>query len=241
MNTVAIVQARMTSSRLPGKVLKEVMGKPLIEYLIERLRRVKHLSNIVIATTVNDSDQSIVELCDKLGVDCFRGSEEDVLSRYYKAALHYRAEHIVRITSDCPVIDPEVVDQVISYYFGQKSDYTSNGLVRSFPRGLDTEVFSFKVLEEAHQEAKESFEREHVTPFLYNNRDRFSTHNYSYKYDCSYHRWTVDTQEDFILIQKIIEALYNKKSNFTLEDCLELLEQNPEWINLNAHVEQKRY
>lgn len=230
----------MTSTRLPGKVLKEVMGKPLLEYLIERLRRVKQLSNIVIATTVNDTDQQIVELCDKLGVDCFRGSEEDVLSRYYYAALHYNADHIVRITSDCPIIDPDMIDEVISYYFEQKSDYTSNGLERSFPRGMDTEVFSFKALEEVHQEATESFEREHVTPFLYNNKDRFKTHNFSYKYDCSYHRWTVDTQEDFILIQKIIEALYNQKPDFTLEDCLALFEQNREWMNINAHVEQKK-
>lgn len=240
MNTVIIVQARMTSTRLPGKVLKEVNGKPLLEYLVERLQRVNQADNIIIATTENRTDEPIIKVCDRLEVDYFRGSEEDVLARYYFAAKKYNAKHIVRITSDCPVIDPVVIDEVIRIYHSKNYDAVANGLIRTFPRGMDTEVFSFQCLEDAYFHADKPYEREHVTPYIYEHKEKYSIHNYPYPFDYSKYRWTVDTEEDFDLIKKIIESLYNNKPKFTLEDCIQLLKENPEWSKINAHIEQKK-
>lgn len=241
MKTVIIVQARMTSTRLPGKVLKEVLGKPLLEYQIERLRRVKLADGIVIATTVNETDLPIVQLCEKLNIAYFRGSEEDVLSRYYYAAVQYQADAVVRITSDCPIIDPRLVDEVIALYRNNypQFDYVSNVGKRTFPRGMDTEVFSFQALQEAHREATLPEDREHVTPFIRRNTERHKAANLRYPEDQSAHRWTVDTPEDFALIEKIIVALADCRPEFTLEDCLRLLRENPEWSSINEAIKQK--
>lgn len=241
MKTVIIVQARMTSTRLPGKILKQVMGKPLLAYQIERLRRVELLDELVVATTVNETDQPIISLCESLGIPHFRGPEEDVLARFYGAAMAFNAEVVVRITSDCPVIDPRVINKVIHFYNNHRLlyDYVSNVLDRSFPRGMDTEVFTAKVLSEAFFEAKADYEREHVTPFIYNNTERYKLANVSYESNQSRHRWTVDTIEDFELIKRIIEALYNQNPNFSMEDILELLKCHPDWFLINSHVEQK--
>ncbi|RZM83060.1 cytidylyltransferase domain-containing protein [Leptolyngbya iicbica] len=243
MKTVIIVQARMTSTRLPGKVLLPVLGKPLLEYQIERLQRVTLADKVIIATTVNPTDQPIVDLCDRLGVAVYRGDEADVLSRYYEAARTYGADVIVRVTSDCPLIDPQIIDTVIQHYFDQQpaADYAANTLRRSLPRGMDTEVFSMSALTAAHQEATAQPDREHVTPFIHQQPERFAMTTVSYDDDQSQHRWTVDTPEDFALIQKILVALYPHCPKFTLADCLNLLEQNPEWRLINAHVEQKKY
>lgn len=242
MKVVIIVQARMTSTRLPGKVLKEVMGKPLLEYQIERLRRVRLADEIVIATTTNCTDQPIVDLCEQLKVSCFRGSENDVLARYYEAATLYGADAVVRVTSDCPVIDPAVVTQIIRYYLDHQDscDYVSNGLQRTYPRGMDTEVFSYKVLAEANAEASDPPEREHVTPFIYRRPERYRVVNMAFRKNAGYHRWTVDTPEDFDLVRRIIEALYLVNKDFTLDDILDLLDAHPEWVKINAHVEQKK-
>lgn len=242
MNTVIIVQARMTSSRLPGKVLKKVMDKTLLEYQIERLRRVRSANGLVVATTTNSSDEPIIEECGRLGINVFRGSEEDVLSRYYTAASEFGASDVVRVTSDCPLIDPEIMDKVIQYYQQNRNkfDYVSNTLERTYPRGMDTEVFSFKVLKEAFQEAKSQSEREHVTPFFYRNPHRFRLASVRYNGDESRHRWTVDTQEDFELISNIITAIYPQNPCFNMNDTLELLHEHSEWILINAMVEQKK-
>lgn len=241
MKTVIIVQARMTSTRLPGKVMKQVLGKSLLQYQLERLQRVKLADEIVIATTTNQTDESIVELCNRLAVPCFRGSEEDVLGRYYQAARVYKADTVVRVTSDCPLIDPQVIDEVIDCYLKNKSnyDYVSNSLERTYPRGMDTEVFSFSALQQACWEATAQSDREHVTPFIHRQPARYRLGHVIYSEDCSHHRWTVDTPEDFELIQKIIEAIYPRKPNFTLEDCLSLLKKHPEWYIINSHVSQK--
>lgn len=243
MKTVIIVQARMTSTRLPGKVMKRVLGKPLLEYQLERLQRVKLADEIVIATTTNQTDEPIVELCNSLSVACFRGSEDDVLSRYYGAATAHKADLVVRVTSDCPLIDPQVIDTVIDYCLQNQShyDYVSNSLERTYPRGMDTEVFSFSTLQQAFGEATAQPDREHVTPFIYRQPARYRLGHVIYSEDCSHHRWTVDTPEDFELIQKIIEAIYPRKPNFTLEDCLSLLKKHPEWYIINSHVSQKNY
>lgn len=243
MRKVIIVQARMASTRLPGKILKKVMGKTLLEYQIERLSRVSLADRTVIATTINESDLPVVELCNRLSVPCFRGSEEDVLSRYHGAALLHEADAVVRITSDCPLIDPYVVDKVIDFYLKHypEYDYVSNTIKRTYPRGMDTEVFSFNALERAHAKATSTLDREHVTPFIHRQPERFNIANVCYKKDISMHRWTVDTNEDFELIEKIIANLYPVKPLFGMEDVLKLLEETPDWININAHVEQKLY
>lgn len=231
----------MTSTRLPGKVLKKVLDKPLLEYQIERIQRSKHLHEIVIATTTNETDNPIVELANKLGINVYRGSEEDVLSRYHEAAIQYGADIIVRLTSDCPVIDPKVVDNVIQYYLENQSryDYVSNTLTRSYPRGMDTEVFTFQALKESYNEAEEKHEREHVTPFIYLRPNRYSLGSVQYITDKSTYRWTVDTPEDFELIRRIIENLYPSNPHFTLEDTITLLETNPDWLEINRMIEQK--
>ncbi|MNL06013.1 3-deoxy-manno-octulosonate cytidylyltransferase [compost metagenome] len=241
MKTVIIVQARMTSTRLPGKVLKSVLGKTLLEYQIERLHRVKFADEIVIATTSNHTDDVIDALCQGLKVPTYRGSEEDILSRYYEAALEHNAQTVVRVTSDCPLIDPAVVDTVIQHFHDNQSnlDYATNALIRTYPRGMDTEVFSFQALEEAHREATDQPDREHVTSFIYRRPERYRLGHVTLSEDHSRHRWTVDTSEDFHLVSNILSHLHPKQPNFTLEDTLRLLQRFPEWERINAHVQQK--
>ncbi len=243
MKTAIIVQARMTSTRLPGKVLKRVLDKPLLEYQIERLRRVKLADEIVIATTVNDTDEPIIELCDRLSVPYFRGSEEDVLARYHGAAQEHYADVVVRVTSDCPLIDPQVIDKVINFYTENtdKYDYVSNCLKRTYPRGMDTEVFSLKALYESFLEATAQPDREHVTPFIYRHPERYCVGHVVYSENQSSHRWTVDTPEDFELIRRIIETIYPEKYDFSIEDCLSLIKQHPNWSAINSHIQQKKY
>lgn len=241
MRTVIITQARMTSTRLPGKVLKTILGKPLLEYHVERLRNAQPIDEVVVATTINATDNPIIEWCEQKGVKYYRGSEEDVLSRYYEAAAHFEADVVVRVTSDCPLIDPRVVDEVIDYYINNrdKCDYVSNTLERTYPRGLDTEVFSMKALEKAHKEAREQPEREHVTPYIYRRPDQFRLANCSGAVDYSQHRWTVDTLEDFEFIKFILQELYPVNNRFTWLDVLNLLSNHPEWVEINAQVKQK--
>ena len=231
----------MTSTRLPGKIMKEVMGKPLLEYQVERMKRVKSADEIVIATTWGDADRVIVDYCDRLPIRCFRGSEQDVLSRYYEAAKASLADVVVRLTSDCPLIDPSIVERVLEYYFDHsvEYDYVSNCLIRTYPRGMDTEVFPMRVLEEGFREAADPQDREHVTAFFYRHDRRYRVSNVAYSRDCSRHRWTVDTEEDFLLIKQILEILYPKKPDFSMEDVLDLIERDPRLFSINAHVEQK--
>lgn len=237
---VAILQARMNATRLPGKPLKKVLAKPLLSYELERLKRAKTLDQIVVATTTGPQDQQIVDLCKMENVLVFRGSEEDVLNRYYNAAKQFDADIVVRVTGDCPLIDPEVVDRVVNFYLNHQYDYVSNTRLLTYPRGLDVEVFSIKLLEKAVSEAKLPSEREHVTPYFYLHPELFKIGNVACEIDLSKHRWTVDTEEDFQLITKIIETLYPKKSDFVMNDVLELLKMHPEWITINAHIKQKK-
>ena len=243
MKVVIINQARMTSTRLPAKVIKQVLGKPLLEYQIERLKRVKLADQIVVATTINDTDQPIIDLCDRLSITSYRGSEDDVLARYHGAAIANQANAVVRVTSDCPIIDPQIIDQVIQFYLDvyPKYDYVSNCSTRSYPRGMDTEIFTFQSLNEAFHQATSQSDREHVTPFIYRQFNRYNLGQINYVGNHCTHRWTVDTLEDFELIKKIIENLYPFKPEFSLEDCLELLSQNRVWASINQHIEQKQY
>ncbi|MCP3029960.1 glycosyltransferase family protein [Halobacillus sp. A1] len=239
MKVAAIIQARMGSTRLPGKVLKKVLQKPLLEYQIERLKRCKLIDQIIIATSSKVGDDPIERLAQQLSVECYRGSEEDVLARYYEAAVRFNSDVIVRMTSDCPLIDPHVVDRVTDVYLNGSWSYVSNTLIRSYPRGMDTEVFSISTLQISHQEAKEKSDREHVTSYMIKDA-RFTCENVSYQKDQSRHRWTVDTEEDFQLVRRIIEKLYPLNPHFTLEDSLALLQRHPEWCLLNRHIEQKK-
>ena len=241
MRKLIIVQARMTSTRLPGKVMKIVCGKPLLAHLINRLKRVKCADQIVIATTVNESEDIIVDLCKKLDISYFRGSEEDVLGRYYETAVKYEGDVIIRITSDCPVIDPDVVDYLIDFYMKnlKKYDYVTNTLKRTYPRGMDTEIVSFKALKEAHFNAYDPLDREHVTLFIRNRPTQYRLHNIKYSSDLSRYRLTVDTSEDMELIRRIFEALYVENPEFSMKDILSKMAANPDWIKINSHVKQR--
>jgi len=243
MNTAIIIQARMTSTRLPGKILKTVLGKPLLEYQIERLRRVQYADSIIIATTLNETDQPIIDFCNAMDIPFFRGSEEDVLSRYFYAAEKYKADTVVRITSDCPLIDPGVIDKVVQCFTGNypQFDYVSNTQTRSYPRGMDTEVFSARILKEIFYEAKDQSDREHVTGFIYRNTNKYRSANVSHLENYSAYRLTVDTAEDFELIRRIIECLYPVNPLFALEDIIKLLKDNPDLPLINSHIEQKHY
>lgn len=241
MNTVIIVQARMTSTRLPGKVLKAVLGKPLLEYQWERLKKVPLADQIVIATTTNDTDQPIVEFCETRGITCFRGSEDDVLSRYYQAAIKTRADVIVRVTSDCPLIDPDIVNEAISEFlsFGDACDYLSNTVERSYPRGLDVEVMSFVALEAAAHAARKPGDREHVTSYIYTHPYIFQLRQLIGEENLTHYRWTVDEPRDLELISMMLEALYPVTPDFRLADCLDLLDRHPDWKHINAGIAQK--
>ena len=241
MRTVIIVQARMTSTRLPGKVLRTVLGKPLLEYQWERLKKVRGADEIVIATTINDTDRPIVEFCQTRGIACFRGSEADVLTRYYQAAMKFKADIVVRVTSDCPLIDPDVIDDAITEFcsYGDACDYLSNTVKRSYPRGLDVEVMSYVALEAAAHAARKPGEREHVTSYIYNHPYIFQLRQFASAEDYSSHRWTVDEPADLELINMMLEALYPVTPDFRLDDCLDLLERHPEWKAINAGIAQK--
>ena len=239
MTTLLIVQARMTSTRLPGKVLLPLAGEPMLTRLIERLRRAERSDGIVIATTANASDDPIAALCAQLGVPCHRGSEHDVLSRYADAARLHGADVVVRITSDCPLIHPALVDQVIAAYEEGDSDYVSNMLPPTWPYGMAVEVFSAAALQQAHAEATQAAEREHVTPFLYWHPERYRLRNVASPVDLSHHRWTVDTPEDYELVRRLFETLHPINPEFTQDHILTLLDAHPDWMTLNQHVQQK--
>lgn len=231
----------MGSTRLPGKVLKHIAGRPMMSYLIERLRRVRLAQRIVVATTTQDSDVAIVDFCRSEGVDCTRGSESDVLSRYFEAAQLFQAEAVVRVTSDCPLIDPELIDTAIDVFSipGQGYDYVSNMIEPTWPYGMAVEVFSGPVLAEAHREAVNPAEREHVTPFIYWRPEKYRLRSLTMQPNLSHHRWTVDVVEDFDLISRILENVYADRADFDMNDVLTFLERHPEWAALNAHVQQK--
>lgn len=239
-HVVVIIQARLGASRFFGKPMKPILEKPLLSYVVERCRHAFLVQDVVVATTINPLDEQIVSWCRKSDIPYVRGSEEDVLSRYVLAAREMKADVIVRITADCPLVDPQVIDQVLSEYFGRSCDYVSNTLTRTFPRGLDVEVFSSQALEIANKEALLPHEREHVTLYLYSHPEKFRLGNVTYPQDLSEYRLTVDTPEDFELIKLLIESLYPKNPYFNLNDMMEQLIVHPEWKNINSSIQQKK-
>lgn len=241
MKTVAIIQARMTSTRLPGKVLKNVLGKPLLGYQLERVGRCRTIDETVVATTVNATDDKVVEFVEGEGLRTWRGSEADVLSRYAGAAEMADADLVVRLTADCPLVDPALVDKVVETLRDSEPslDFVSNMTPRTLPRGLDAEGIRSTALMAAHHEASARQEREHVTPFLYNNKDRFACRYLLHDPPIEGHRWTVDHPEDFELVRRILEALYPVNPTFTYQDVLALLEQHQDWPLINRGVYER--
>lgn len=241
MKIVCIVQARVGSTRLPGKVLKEMCGKTVLEHDVIRLKLIKNIDEIVIATTELDRDNKIVEECKKMNVKYFRGSEQNVLARYYYAAKENNADIVVRVTSDCPLIDPEVSSKIIEFYLENmdKYDYVSNTIDRTYPRGLDIEVFSFKALEKAFKEAIIERDKEHVTPYIWDNPDKFKLCQYRNDIDYSYLRWTLDTEEDYLLISTVYKELYGTKDILGFNNIIELFKKKPNIRQINENIEQK--
>jgi spore coat polysaccharide biosynthesis protein SpsF len=233
---LGILQARTSSRRLPGKVLKPILGRPMLERQIERLRRARRLDKLVVATSTDASDDPIAALCEPLGVDCFRGSLDDVLDRFYQAARGYAPRAVVRLTGDCPLADPEVIDRLIEMHVTGGFDYTSNVVQRSYPDGLDAEVMEFHCLETAWREASLPSEREHVTPFVRSQRERYRFGDLAQPRDLSSQRWVVDDPEDFAFIAAIYKALYPEKPAFTTADILALLERRTDIAALMGHA-----
>ena len=240
MRVACVVQARMTSARLPGKVLMEALGKPLLEYELERLGKIPLIDELIVATTTNKTDDPVAELCGRLGVSVYRGSEHDVLSRYLGAAELYNAGAVVRVSGDCPLLDPEISNSVISYYLEQAGeiDYCAVD-VESYPRGTDTEICSPQALREADMEGTTPRDREHVTFFIWNRPERYKLWLKRCGSDWGKYRFTVDTPEDFALIREIIERLYPANPDFSLADVIKLLEDNPDLFKINEMVSQK--
>lgn len=238
---VATIEARMTSSRLPGKVLMDAAGKPMLQHMIERLQKVPSLDGVVVATTVNATDDPVVELAEQLGVGCFRGSEDDVLKRVLDAARAHEVDVIVETTGDCPLIDPELVEACIQGYLAAGVDYVSNVLERTYPRGMDTQVFATDVLADVAARTDDPEDHEHVSLFIYRNPELYSLKNMPGGPELSDPELglTLDTPEDFELIKRIFEVLYPVDPDFRLADILALLKRDPELARINRHIERK--
>lgn len=238
MRVVAIVQARMGSTRLPGKVIEDIEGESVLARVVNRLRRARLIDEVLVATTDRAADDAIVKECRSLSVMISRGDQDDVLDRYFRAAQLAKAEIVVRITSDCPLIDPQITDKTIAAFLVGRPDYASNSLVRSYPRGLDTEVMSFAALGRAWQEARKPYEREHVTPYIYEHPAEFKLLAVTGDADYSGHRWTVDTPEDLALVRAIYARLKDN-ATFLWQDVLDVLDREPELMELNRSIMQK--
>ncbi len=239
MRTVAIIQARMGSTRLPGKVLLDLLGEPLLVRAVERARRAETLDAVMVATTVEPGDDAIVALCRDRGWPYFRGSENDVLDRYYRAAREQDAGVVVRITSDCPLIEPTVIDRIVrDLAEAPQVDYAANILPpRTFPRGLDTEAMRFAALERAWREDENPAWREHVTPYIYRHPELFHLHHVASPIDYAHMRWTVDTPEDLAFVRRVYEHFGHDR--FSWQEVLAVLEERPEWQEINRDVQQK--
>ncbi len=235
---VAILQARMSSTRLPGKVLKPVLGEAMLVREAERVGRSNLIDHLIVATSTDATDDPIEVLCQEHELSCYRGSLEDVLDRFYRAVKPMQPDGVVRLTGDCPLIDHEIIDKVISAYIAADFDYVSNTIKPTYPDGQDVEVLSFESLEVAWNEAVLPNHREHVTPFIHNHPDRFRLHNVENQSDLSGLRWTVDELVDFQLISKIYEAIYPVKPDFNMHDVVDYLEKHQQLMALNSHIKR---
>jgi spore coat polysaccharide biosynthesis protein SpsF len=235
---VAIIQARMGSTRLPGKVLKDLEGETVLARVLARVKRAATIGHIIVATSDAAGDDVIVAECKRLSTRVFRGGAQDVLDRYYRGAQLFKAEVVVRITADCPLIDPELVDETVKRFLDELPDYASNALVRTYPRGLDTEVFTLRALERAWSESSDPYQRAHVTPFIYQNPKRFKVLAVKGEKDYSSLRWTLDTPEDLEFLRAVY-ARFPERDDFGWLEVLSLLEREPHLLDLNRNVVQK--
>lgn len=244
MKTVAIIQARMSSSRLPGKVLKPSYGRTMLERMVERVKLAQTLDDVVVATTTDPSDEQIERFCNKNGIKVFRGNLQDVLDRYYQAAKVYKADIIVRLTGDCPLIDPVLIDEVVRDLVEKKVDFSCNRLpppfTRTYPIGLDVEACTFSALETAWKNAVEKHEREHVLPYLYDVPGRFKVSQLNYVEDLGALRWTLDTPEDLVLLRRIYRH-FGGSNIFSWLDVLRLNKENTGLFQVNSDVKHKTY
>lgn len=237
MKTIAIIQARMGSTRLPGKVLMELCGQPMLYHIIERVKQVGQIDKILVATSENQEDDSINAYVESVGIECFRGSAENVLDRYWGAAQAVHAgqdDTIVRLTADNPLVDAGILSKLLTYFAQCGYPYA---LTSGFPLGSGGEVFSFYALKEAYENAVQPYEKEHVTPYMY--REGRAVGKLTSRIDRSHFRFTVDTPEDFKFVEKVYHSLYHGTHDFSLDDIIELLEEKPEIIMINSHVRQK--
>lgn len=244
MRIVAIIQARMGSTRLPGKVMMTLAGRTVLEHVIARVAACRHVQEIVVATTSGNGDDVIVGEAQRCRVQWYRGSEEDVLARFDECADKFGAEVVVRVTSDCPLFDPDLLCAMLDRYRALEAegihvDYLSNTMIRTYPRGLDAEIISREALAKAHLEAREEAEREHVTPYIWKNPHLFVLVPFTGGKDLSRYRWTLDTPEDMRVIREIYDALFSEKRIFSTAEVLDFLEANP-WIStINRGIKQK--
>lgn len=234
----------MSSSRLPGKVLADIGGKPMLLHVVLRARRAQTVGQVIVATTVDPSDDPIAAFCRVQGISCFRGDLMDVLDRYYQAARTFGGKTIVRLTADCPLIDPREIDRTVSAFFAGQVDFAANRLPppwkRTTPIGMDTEVVSFDALARAWNEAEEKFEREHVMPYFYDQEGRFKTLLVDHDPDLGHLRLTVDTPEDLALVRNIF-TFFGDSDEISLDQVIWLLEKNPDWLKINANIHHKSF
>ena len=236
---LALVQARTSSTRLPGKVLMPMVGKPMFALQLERLKRCTTFNGLVVATSNDASDDALAEMCIRVGVSCFRGSLLDVLDRFVNAARPYAPDIVVRLTGDCPLADPTLIDEIVTRFVASDLDYLSNCEPPTYPDGLDVEVTRFGALEAAWREAVLPSHREHVTPFIKRQTERFKVDNHvSAEIDRSRMRWTVDEPEDFEFVKQVYERLYPINPLFTTQDVLALLAAEPALAQINARYER---
>lgn len=234
MKPTAIIQVRMGSTRLPGKVLKKLNGISVLECLLDQLNFSRQLNDKVIATTINSNDDIISKFCESKNIKWYRGSQDNVLDRYYQCAKKFSFDTIVRITSDCPLIDPYVVDKVINFYSKNSYDYVNNFFKRTYPYGNDVEIFSFDVLEKVWNNATKHSDKEHVTPYIYNNPDKFSIGWIENKENLSNFHWTVDRIEDLIFVQKIFNKISNRP--ILIKDIIRLIKDEPSLLEINKNT-----
>jgi spore coat polysaccharide biosynthesis protein SpsF len=238
MNIIAIIQARRGSTRLADKIFLDLVGKPLIEHVVFRLKNSKKLDKIVIATTTKLEDDKLELWAKNNGIDVFRGDELNVLNRYYYAAVKFSADIIVRITADDPFKDYRLVDQAIDILLKEKLEFVCNNSPVSFPEGLDVEVFTMEVLTKSFEEANTDFQKEHVTQYVHQNKHKFKFFNFLSKENFSHYRWTLDTEDDYIFVKEIYENLYSVNKKFLTEDIYKLIEQNPTLLKINSNVKR---
>jgi len=233
---LAILQVRMSSSRLPGKALKSILGKPMILHQIERLKNSEMIDKLVVATSSNILDDQVEQLCLKYNIEIFRGSLDNVLDRFYQCAKQYSPEHVVRLTGDCPLVDWKVVDRVIRHHLDGRATYSSNCKPPTYPDGLDVEIFTFSILEKARKYAVLPSELEHVVPYIRNNLNPSDKLNVENEIDLSRYRWTVDELDDFRFIEEVYKELYPKNVRFDMDDVLRLLDNKPYLTKINSHI-----